>query len=178
MSFTRLRCEHAFDHTLVAQNRSRSELGVASAQPILTCQFDLAHSDSSKNGTLVPQLVRRGESKCRSGRTNIDCNNIGVPHPKGTRGVGVSPHARRCTIDDVEFYYLKLIQHLCNVTCRPLTLWPSDRYGPRWAGREAWVTYGDGRTREMPADAARGSTPLMSLLPRHYHGRIVKHYAS
>src|SRR5215467_11912676 len=86
--------------------------------------------------------------------------------------------ARPCTVDDVEFYSLKLIQHLCNVTCRPVTLWPSDRYGPRWAGREAWVTCGDGRTREMPADAARGSTPLMTLLPRHYHARIVKHYAS
>src|SRR6516165_10717815 len=90
----------------------------------------------------------------------------------------VPEHARPCTVDDVEFYYLKLIQHLCNVTCRPLTLWPSDRYGPQWAGREAWVTYGDGRTREMPAEAARGSTPLMTLLPRHYRARIVKHYAS
>ena len=99
------------------------------------------------------------------------------PTPR-VRAAWVPPHASPCTVDDVEFYYLKLIQHLCNVTCRPLTLWPSDRYGPRWAGREAWVTYGDGRTREMPADAARGSTPLMTLLPRHYHARIVKHYAS
>jgi hypothetical protein len=99
------------------------------------------------------------------------------PTPR-VRAAWVPPHARPCTVDDVEFYYLKLIQHLCNVTCRPLTLWPSDRYGPQWAGREAWVTYGDGRTREMPADAARGSTPLMTLLPRHYHARIVKHYAS
>ena len=99
------------------------------------------------------------------------------PTPR-VRAAWVPPHARPCTVDDVEFYYLKLIQHLCNVTCRPLTLWPSDRYGPRWAGREAWVTYGDGRTREMPADAARGSTPLMTLLPRHYHARIMKHYAS
>jgi hypothetical protein len=55
-------CEHAFDDTRAAQNRSRSELGAASAQPILTCQFDLAHFDSNKNGTLVPQLERRGES--------------------------------------------------------------------------------------------------------------------
>jgi hypothetical protein len=99
------------------------------------------------------------------------------PTPR-VRATWVPAHARPCTVDDVEFYYLKLIQHLCNVTCRPLTLWPSDRYGPQWAGREAWVTYGDGRTREMPADAARGSTPLMTLLPRHYHARIVKHYAS
>jgi hypothetical protein len=30
----------------------------------------------------------------------------------------------------------------------------------------------------MPADVARGSAPLMTLLPRHYHARIVKHYAS
>src|SRR6516165_9656227 len=67
----------------------------------------------------------------------------------------VPPHARPCTVDDVEFYSLKLIQHLCNVTCRPVTLWPSDRYGPRWAGREAWVTCGDGRTREVPEDAGR-----------------------
>jgi len=88
------------------------------------------------------------------------------------------PHARSCTVDDVEFYYLKLIEHLCNVTRRPLTLWPSNCFGPRWAGREAWVTYGDGRTEEMPADAARGSRPLMTLLPRHYHARVVKHYAS
>jgi hypothetical protein len=99
------------------------------------------------------------------------------PTPR-VRVARVPAHARPCTVDDVEFYYLKLIQHLCNVTCRPLTLWPSDRYGPRWAGREAWVTCGDGRTREMPADAARGSTALMTLLPRHYHARIVKHYAS
>jgi hypothetical protein len=59
------------------------------------------------------------------------------PTPR-VRAAWVPPHARPCTVDDVEFYYLKLIQHLCNVTCRPLTLWPSDRYGPRWAGREAW----------------------------------------
>ena len=79
------------------------------------------------------------------------------------RAPWVPPHARPCTVDDVEFYSLKLIQHLCNVTCRPVTLWPSDRYGVRWAGREAWVTCGDGRTRQVPADAARGSMPLMTL---------------
>jgi len=88
----------------------------------------------------------------------------------------VPRHARPCTVDDIEFQSLKLIQHLCNVTCRPLTLWPSDRYGSRWAGPEAWVTHGDGRTRERPANAAKKSTPLMTLLPRHHHARIVKHY--
>jgi hypothetical protein len=36
----------------------------------------------------------------------------------------------------------------------------------RWAGPEAWVTYGDGRTRGLPA---KGSKPLMTQLPRHYH---------
>jgi hypothetical protein len=83
------------------------------------------------------------------------------------RAPWVPRHTRPCTVDDVEFYYLKLIQHLCHVTCRPLTLWPSDCYGPRWAAREAWVTHGDGRTREVPANAAKGSKPLMTLLPRH-----------
>jgi hypothetical protein len=92
------------------------------------------------------------------------------------RGLWVPPPTRPCAVDDVEFYSLKLIQHLCNVTCRPLTLWPSDRYGPRWAGREAWVTYGNGRTREVPADPNGGSKPLMTLPPRHYHARVVTHY--
>jgi hypothetical protein len=126
---------------------------------------------------MAPPFENVGEPKCVNGHTNIDCNDIGVPYHKVTRTVG-APHARPCTIDDVEFYSLKLIQHLCNVTCQPVTLWPSDRYGAKWTGREAWVTYGDGRSREVPADAAQGSTPLMTLLPRHYHARIVKHYPS
>ena len=45
-----------------------------------------------------------------------------------------------------------------------------------WAGREARVTGGDGRTREVPPNAAKGSRPLLTLLPRHYHARIVRHY--
>jgi hypothetical protein len=93
-----------------------------------------------------------------------------------SRGPWEPRHVRQCTVDDIEFYSLKLVRHLCNVSCRPLTLWPSDRYGPRWAGREAWVTCGDGPSEEVPADAAKGSTPLITLLPRHYHARIVRHY--
>jgi hypothetical protein len=39
--------------------------------------------------------------------------------------------ARLCITNDIEFHSLKLVQHLCNVTWfRPLTLWPSDCYGP------------------------------------------------
>jgi hypothetical protein len=75
----------------------------------------------------------------------------------------VPRQARQSTVDDIEFYWLKPIQHLCN-------------YGPPWAGREAWVTYGGGRIREMPANAAKGSRPLLTLLPRHNHMRIVRHY--
>jgi hypothetical protein len=40
-------------------------------------------------------------------------------------------------------------------------------------GKKPWVTCGDGRTREVPANAARGSKPLLTLLPRPYHARIV-----
>jgi hypothetical protein len=126
-------------------------------------------------GTMAPLFGNLGGSRCANASTNIDCNDIGVPYHEVTRPVGPQ-HARLCTVDDIEFYSLKVIQHLCNVTCRPVTLWPSDRYDPRWAGREAWVTCCDGRTREVPADAARGSTPLMTLLPRHYHASIVKRY--
>src|SRR5215472_14605874 len=96
--------------------------------------------------------------------------------PRGHANRGCLRTRALARVDDVEFYSLKLIQHLCNVTCRPVTLWPSNRYGPRWAGREAWVTCGDGRMGEKPVDAAEGSTPLMTLLPRHYHARIVRHY--
>jgi hypothetical protein len=39
-------------------------VAAASAQPILTSHFVLAHSDSNKIGRLVPQLKRRGEPKC------------------------------------------------------------------------------------------------------------------
>src|ERR1700747_1819679 len=92
-----------------------------------------------------------------------------------SRGPWEPRHVRQCTVDDIEFYSFKLIRHLCNVTCRPLTLWPSDCYGTRWAGPEAWVTYADGRTREVPGNAAKRFTPLMTLLPRQYHARIVRH---
>ena len=77
--------------------QSRPELGVASAQPILTCEFDLAHSDSNKIGTSVPQLERRGESKCTSGRTNIDCNDIGVPDGK-RRIAAIAPTQGKSTL--------------------------------------------------------------------------------
>jgi hypothetical protein len=52
------------------------------------------------------------------------------------RAAWAPPHARPCSVDDVEFYYLNLIQHLCNVTCRPLTLWPCDCY--RALGIRRW----------------------------------------
>jgi hypothetical protein len=92
------------------------------------------------------------------------------------RAPWVPRHARQCIVDDMEFYSLGLIQHLCNVTCRPLTLWPSDCYGPRWAGVESWVIHDDGRTREVPANAAKGSKPLMTLPPRHYHDKVARHH--
>jgi hypothetical protein len=125
---------------------------------------------------MAPPSGNAGESKCAYANTNIDCNYILEFPAARPRDPWVPRHARQCTVDDIEFYSLKLIWHLRNVTCRPLTLWPSDCYGARWAGPEAWATYGDGRTRELPANAAKGSTPLMTLLPRHYHARIVRHY--
>jgi hypothetical protein len=88
----------------------------------------------------------------------------------------IPPHARRCTADDIAFHSLRLLQHLADASCKPLTLWPSRNYGPRWVGREAWVTHGDGRTQRVPADADTNATPLVTLLPRHYHARIIRHY--
>jgi hypothetical protein len=177
MSFDLCRREHAFDGSLAAQNQSPQNLAW---RPLNQC--------SRVSLVLLIPTATKLVRWCLSWRAEVS-QNVRVDAQtsiatilefptRSVRAAWVPPHARPCTVDDVEFYCLKLIQHLCNVTCRPLTLWPSDRYGPRWAGREAWVTCGDGRTREMPADAARGSTPLITLLPRHYHARIVKHYAS
>jgi hypothetical protein len=85
------------------------------------------------------KLVRRclswsaeASQNVRVGAQTSIATILEFPTPE-VRAAWVPPHARPCTVDDVEFYYLKLIQHLCNVTCRPLTLWPSDRYGPGWA---------------------------------------------
>jgi hypothetical protein len=41
-------------------------------------------------GRVVPQPERKGESKYMGGRTNIDCNDIGVPHAEGQQLVGAS----------------------------------------------------------------------------------------
>jgi hypothetical protein len=91
--------KHSFDHAFAAQKSKQRRACVTSTQPILTCRLGLAHCDSNEIGTLVPQRERRGESKCTSGRTNIDCNSVGVPHGKGTRRVGTSArssvHCRR-----------------------------------------------------------------------------------
>jgi len=51
----------------------------------------------------------------------------------GTRpgGPRVPKQARQFTNDDIELSSLKLIRHLCNVSCQPLTRWPSNCYGQR-----------------------------------------------
>ena len=41
-------------------------------------------------GTMAPPSENVSELKCTSGRTNIDCNNIGVPYRERTRPVGAS----------------------------------------------------------------------------------------
>jgi hypothetical protein len=43
------------------------------------------------------------------------------------------------------------------------------------AGLEAWVTYGDGHTSEVPANA-KGSALMMTSPRRDYHARIVTYY--
>lgn len=49
----------------------------------------------------------------------------------------IPPHASQCTADDIEFHSLRLLQHSANASCKPVTLWPSQNCGPRWAGRDA-----------------------------------------
>src|SRR6516162_1673620 len=47
----------------------------------------------------------------------------------------------------------KGVDRVANKVDLPTHLTPSNRYGPRWAGRAAWVTHGDGRT---PGERAQG----------------------
>lgn len=142
-----------------------SVLGVAG------CYLKCPHDDRELAPLPVREVGHNGHVVARTSIATI----LHFPRRR-PREPWVPRQARQSAVDDIEFYWLKPIQHLCNPTCRPLTLWPCDCYGPPWAGREAWVTYGDGRTREMPANTAKGSRPLLTLLPRHDHMRIVRHY--
>jgi hypothetical protein len=110
---------------------------------------------------MAPPFGNVGGSKCTSGRTNIDCNDIGIPQHEDARAVRAPARA-------------PMLQRDLPI-CHTLAV---RSYGPKWAGRDAWVTHGDGRTRQVPADAAKNATPPVTLLPRHYHARIARHYST
>ena len=132
-----------------------SVLGVAG------CYLECPHDDRELAPLPVREVGHNGHMVARTSIATI----LHFPRRR-PREPWVPRQARQSTVDDIEFYWLK----------PPLTLWPCDCYGPPWAGRETWVTYGGGRTREMPANAVKGSRPLLTSLPRHNHMRIVRHY--
>ena len=80
-----------------------------------------AQTKCRKYKQAAPPFGNVGESKCANRSTNINCNYIRIPWCEIARSM-VPRHARQCAVDDIEFHSLKLIEHLCDVTCRPLTL--------------------------------------------------------
>jgi hypothetical protein len=97
-----------------------------------------------RSGTLAGQNVRV------DAQTSI-ATILEFPSTR-TREPWVPQHARPCTVDNIEFYSLKLIQHLCNVTCRSVTLWPSDhmaRSGPARLACLSPVSTGLGKSEAL-----------------------------
>jgi hypothetical protein len=89
-------------------------------------------------------------------------------HGTRLRDLWMPRHARPCTTDDIEFHSLKLTQHLCNMTCRPLTLMPSDR-GPM--GRTRGLTHGVRLPRGLDPHDELPHAPLspLSALGERWH---------
>jgi hypothetical protein len=86
----------------------------------LVCSFSRTPTATK----LVSQCLRSIELASHNVRMDTQRSIATILEFPTTRshGTWVPRHARPCTVDDVEFYSLKLIQHLCNVTCRPLAI--------------------------------------------------------
>jgi hypothetical protein len=53
----------------------------------------------------------------------------------------------------------------------PMTVWPSNNIGVRFAGLDAPITFVPAELGKAPADAFQGSRPLLTMLPKTWHHR-------
>jgi hypothetical protein len=56
-------------------------------------------------------------------------------------------------------------------SCLPMTVWPSNNIGVRFAGLDALITFVPAELGKAPADAFQSSRPLLTMLPKPWHQR-------
>ena len=53
----------------------------------------------------------------------------------------------------------------------PMTVWPSNNIGVRFAGLDSLITFVPAELGKAPMDAFQGSLPLLTMLPKTWHHR-------
>jgi hypothetical protein len=53
----------------------------------------------------------------------------------------------------------------------PMTVWPSNNIGTRFAGLDCLISFVPAELGEAPADAFQGSMQLLTVLPKTWHQR-------
>jgi hypothetical protein len=116
---------------------TRKTLDTRQQRPYWRSSWRAAATRKEKtSGTLGAKRECR-RVKLANGSTSIDCNYISEFPTTRSGDSWVPPHACPYTVDDVEFYSLKLIQHHCDVDCtfggRP-ELWTLAPHRAQWTG--------------------------------------------
>jgi hypothetical protein len=66
---------------------------------------------------------------------------------------------------------LERVRKAADDSCLPMTVWQSNNIGIRFAGLDCFITFVPAQLGEAPADAFRGSMPLLTALPKTWHQR-------
>jgi hypothetical protein len=66
---------------------------------------------------------------------------------------------------------LESVRQAADDSCWPMTVWPSNKIGVRFAGLDCLITFVPAELGEAPADAFQGSGPLLTMLPKTWHHR-------
>lgn len=74
-------------------------------------------------------------------------------------------------VDQLTPAILAEIQNDVDDAGQPLTVWPSEFFGPQYLGDACLVTTGAPDAAVPPGDAAGGSLPLLTVLPTGYFAR-------
>src|SRR5215469_11712679 len=73
--------------------------------------------------------------------------------------------------EEVTLGMLQPVRKAADDTCPPMTVWPSNNIGVRFAGLDCLITFVPVEFGEAAADAFRGSRPLLTVLPKTWHHR-------
>jgi hypothetical protein len=73
--------------------------------------------------------------------------------------------------NEVTSEMLEPVRKAADDSCLPMTVWPSNNIGVRFAGLDALITFVPAELGKAPADAFQGSGPLLTMLPKTWHHR-------